>query len=82
MAYGDTEVKKLVLWMLTNIVNNSDVDLKLVISSGIVSNIAFATSNCAYEVKKEAIIVIANLIFKSDDIEGLLLNYELDSLIL
>ena len=68
--------------MLSNIINNSDADFNLVISSGILNNISIAARNGVIDVKKEAIITIANLLFKSNDIGEMLLNFEFDLLLL
>ena len=51
-------------------------------SSGIVFNVSIAAFSDVHDVRKEAIIVIASLIAKSNDLEEMLLNYELESILL
>lgn len=61
LVHGNEDLKKCVLWILTNILCNGQAELESVLKSGIFSNVTIAARSKTLEIRKEAFWVISSL---------------------
>ena len=67
LVYGDKELKKCVLWILTNIMCNGEKDIEIVLKSNILCNVAISARCHDVEVRKEAFWAISGLLAQIRD---------------
>ena len=79
MVNGGAEVRQKILFILTNILNNSESDVDAVVKSGITSNIALALNDFSPAVRKEALWAISTLLNAVSDVTWLVDQFELES---
>jgi len=77
LALGSSEIKNIVLWILSNLILNSREDMNSVVSSGILMNVAMCCRAPVRKVKKEAIHMLGNLIIKLGEVQELQLLRQL-----
>jgi len=82
MANGTAEARQKILFILTNILSNSEQDVAAVKRSGITSNIALALNDQSTAVRKEALWAVSTLLHAESDVNWLVDHYELESTLL
>ena len=78
MVYGDPELRRLTMWLISNICCNGDAEIEAVVSSGLVSNITMALRDNTVSVRYEALWALANLLKQREQITDLLSKYEIE----
>lgn len=65
LVHGAAELKCCVLWIITNILCNSQTEVELIVKSGIFGNVSLAARCNDLEIRKEAIWAVSTLCSKN-----------------
>jgi len=77
MVNGTSDTRKKILFILTNVLCNSEADVAAVIESGLTSNIFIALNDHSPAVRSEALWAISTLLKSGADVTQLLDQFEL-----
>ena len=71
LLVGTKDMKKEVLWLLSNVSANSSEDSAEIVRKGLISNIMYMASDKNLDIRKEAVWVLSNICFNLSDPECL-----------